>query len=149
MGETLGWGKPATKTACGQRQGLGSAQEGHCGRAGSPGEVGPGCSLPTAPHSMLCVPPSLRSKLWAATQGQRTARHWDCNTRQAASHNWGSDPNPGLIQYTVNYKINPLPAFVIKKAADWTCIFLALQNKAPELKNETPIVFDIKGIPTC
>lgn len=55
---------------------------------------------------------------------------------------------PGLIQYIVNYKINPLPSFVIKRAADWTCIFLALQNKAPELKNETLIVFDIKGIPT-
>ena len=142
-------GKPATKTACGQRQGLGSAQEGRGGRAGSPGEVGPGCSLPTAPRSMLRVPPSLCSELWAATRGQRTARHRDCDTTQAASHKWGSDPNPGLTQYTVNYKINPLPPFVIKRAADWTCIFLALQNKAPELKNETPIVFDIKGIPTC
>lgn len=51
--------------------------------------------------------PSLCSKSQVFTPGQRTERHRDCNTRQAAIRNWDWDC---LRQHKVNQKINPLLA---------------------------------------
>lgn len=72
-GEALGWGKLATKTAC--------------GRAESPRE-----GVLAVLFAQLCSP-TLRvllspcSQLQVAARGQKTAEHRDCNTRRAAGCN--------------------------------------------------------------
>lgn len=79
-GEALGWGKLATKTAC--------------GRAESPREGVLAVLFAQLCSLTLRVLPSPCSQLQAAARGQRTAEHWECNTRKAAGCNWGLDPNP-------------------------------------------------------
>lgn len=83
-GETQGQEEPATGTAVGRdRAGTGPRRVSERGQGAQGREVlGLFLKLPI---------PSLSSKSQVLTPGQRTARHRDCNTRQAASCNWGWD----------------------------------------------------------
>lgn len=131
-GETLGRGKPATETACGQRLGLGSAQEGGRGKAGP----GAGVSWLFSSHSSTLPAQCPAEPSSGCALEDREQRGPGSATPDKLLALTGWDPNLGLIR-PVNYKINPLPPSIVKRAAGWTCIFLALQNKAPELKNKT------------